>query len=568
MHRASLGLLRISFVLSLPLTTGCPQDDASVDDVGTSTGTTDPSSEDSTSIDPDGSTSVDPVTSTTVDPSTSASAETSSSSEESTNGFVGCGDGDVDLQADELCDGDNLDGRDCVSEDFAGGVLACNPDCTLDTSGCTFECGDGDVQGDEQCESNDLDGGTCITQGFEGGDLECNADCTYDTTACENYECGDNLQAGPEVCDGTDLDGEDCQSLDFDSGTVTCLADCSGFDTSECYVCGDGVIDPGEVCDSGQLAGATCVSEGLDGGVISCSSECTLDLSECVGCGNGDADPGEECDVDDFDGTTCLGLGFDGGQPTCNANCTISDVSCAGLHTFCTSPASAIGPAVGSTQSTIPVAGLAGALRDIDVYIDASHTRLSDLDIDVRHVGADLSVSLADDQCGTSNDIDATFDQQAAGAPDCVEPNAIEGNVLPLGNLDSYIDVEAVGSGNGTWELTIADQVANEGGTLDEWCVGITTGCGDDLVAEALAACQAEYPNCEIQDGGVVGWGGDSCGGCNCDPVDSLWRWYCTEDNVAGNNWHCAPCSAGEILAGHEPCGCDPGSAALVGSFC
>lgn len=565
MYRASSGWLALCAVMSLPLVTGCPQDAAPVGD-GTTTGTSDPTSEGSTSIDPDSSTSVDPVTTTTVDPDTSSS--TGGSSEESTTGFVGCGDGVVDLQADEVCDGDNLDGRDCLSEDYAGGVLACNADCTLDTSGCLYECGDGDVQGDEQCEGNDLDGGTCMTQGFDGGDLACNADCTYDTAGCENYVCGDGLQAGPEVCDGADLDGETCQSLGFDSGTVTCVADCTAFDTSECFVCGDGVIDPGEVCDGGQLAGATCVSEGLDGGAISCASDCTLDLSECVGCGNGDADPGEECDGEDFDGVTCLSLGFEGGQPLCSAQCTISDVSCAGLHTFCTSPASAIGPGVGSTVSSIPVAGLAGALRDIEVFVDAGHTRVSDLDIDVRHVEANVSVSLADDQCGAASDVFATFDQGAAALPDCAPPIAIEGNVLPLGNLDGYLDNAAVGSGNGTWELTIADQLAGEGGTLDEWCVALTTGCTDDLLTEALVVCGAEFSNCDVVDGGVVGWDEPSCGGCNCDPVDSPWRFFCTEDNADGSNWNCSACLGGEILVGHNPCNCDPGTSAVIGSFC
>jgi hypothetical protein len=119
------------------------------------------------------------------------------------------------------------------------------------------------------------------------------------------------------------------------------------------------------------------------------------------------------------------------------------------------------------------------------VVVDASHTRVSDLDIDVRHVGSDLSVSLADDQCAAAADVDATFDQDAAAPPDCIEPVAIEGNVLPLGDLDGYVEMPAVGPGNGTWELSVVDQVATEGGTLNQWCVGITTGnldCGNGLV--------------------------------------------------------------------------------------
>jgi hypothetical protein len=476
MHRRGLALLRPALVIALPLVAACPNDAAPIEETGDSSVT--PTSDgESTTADPDTTTDASTET-TSVDPDTTTTTDAeSSSSDDTSTGVAGCGDGFVDLGAGETCDGSNLDGRDCLTEDFAGGVLACNADCTLDTSGCTYQCGDGEVQGDEQCEGNDLDGNDCLSQGFEGGDLGCNADCTFDVSACENYDCGDGLAAGPEVCDSEDLVGEDCGSLGFDSGTLACLADCTDFDTSNCFVCGDGVINGGEVCDGAALDGATCINQGLDGGVISCADDCTLDLSECTGCGNGDADPGEQCDGGDLGGFTCAALGFDAGSPSCNADCTISDLSCAGLHTFCASPSAALGPGAGAlTLSSIPVAGLAGGILDVDVFVDADHTRVSDLDIDVRHVGSNISVSLADDQCTTNNDILATFDQDAAGPPDCVEPNAIEGNVVPLGNLDAYVDVEAVGPGNGTWELSITDQVAGEGGALNQWCVAITTG--------------------------------------------------------------------------------------------
>jgi len=440
-------------------------------DDSSDTGASESSSSSSTSIDPDTSTTtIDPTMSTTVDP------DSSSSSEESTTGFVGCGDGDIDLQGGEVCDGANLDGRDCLTEDFAGGVLACTAECTLDTSGCLYECGDGEVQGDEQCEGNDLDGGTCVTEGFDGGDLECNADCSYDTAGCENYVCGDGVVAGPEVCDGANLDGEDCESQDFDSGTLGCAADCTAFDLSGCFVCGDGIINGTEDCDGAALGGATCVSQGADGGVLSCANDCTFDVSECVGCGNGDQDPGEECDINDFGGMGCLALGFDGGTPTCTTACEIVTDSCAGLHTFCTSPNAAIGPGAGVlTQSTIPVAGLAGEVIDVDVLVTGTHAAVGDLVIDVRHVGTNQTVSLANNQCGTGDNINATFDQDAAAPPTCVGTPTISGAVQPAGNLDAYVN-EAIGPGNGSWELSVLDEVANNGGTLAQWCVGITTG--------------------------------------------------------------------------------------------
>ncbi|MBL8941725.1 MAG: hypothetical protein JNK45_01205, partial [Myxococcales bacterium] len=286
------------------------------------------------------------------------------------------------------------------------------------------------------------------------------------------YTCGDDVHAGPEVCDGADLDGETCATQGFDSGTLACAADCTGFDTTGCFVCGDGIINGDEVCDGADLAGQDCVSQGLDGGSLSCAADCTFDLSECTGCGNGDQDPGEECDGNDFGGVTCLGLGFEGGQPTCAPGCVIAPESCFGQHTFCASPASAIGPGAGAlTVSTIPVAGLAGLVSDVDVLVDVGHTAVGDLQLDLRHVDVDLSVALADAQCGVDDDIDATFDQDAAGPPACGGPPAIASTVLPLGDLDAYVGA----AGNGAWELSILDQTAGNGGTLDEWCISLTT---------------------------------------------------------------------------------------------
>jgi subtilisin-like proprotein convertase family protein len=457
------------------LLAGCPDDGTSATgDDSSDTGSSDGSSSSSTSLDPDTSisTTIDPTMMTTVDPDSSSS----STSDESTTGFVGCGDSDVDLQAGETCDGENLDGRTCVTEDFAGGELACNADCTLDTSGCTFACGDGDVQGDEQCEGNEFEGADCMTLGFDGGELDCATDCTFITTGCEDYICGDGIVAGPEVCDGVNLDGEDCESQDFDSGTLACAADCNSFDVSSCFVCGDGVINGTEDCDGAALGGETCVSQGADGGVLSCANDCTFDVSECVGCGNGDQDPGEECDINDFGGTNCVQLGFDGGTPTCTAACEIVTDSCAGLHTFCTSPDAAIGPASGTlTSSTILVAGLAGEVLDVDVLVTGSHTAVGDLAIGVRHIDTDLSVALADNQCGAGDDINATFDQDAGAPPACSGTPTIAGAVQPVGNLDAYV-TESLGPGNGSWELSVLDEANNNGGTLAQWCVAITTG--------------------------------------------------------------------------------------------
>ena len=84
---------------------------------------------DSTTIEP---TTVEPTTvePTTVEPTTV---------EPTTNSTGGsCGDGVVD--ADEQCDGGDLNGLTCQSLGYDGGTLACDGiTCTYDTSGCTTQ---------------------------------------------------------------------------------------------------------------------------------------------------------------------------------------------------------------------------------------------------------------------------------------------------------------------------------------------------------------------------------------------------------------------------------------------
>jgi hypothetical protein len=53
-----------------------------------------------------------------------------------------CGDGR--LSAVETCDGDDLRGETCESQNLGGGALACGADCRLDTSGCTADAADDD----------------------------------------------------------------------------------------------------------------------------------------------------------------------------------------------------------------------------------------------------------------------------------------------------------------------------------------------------------------------------------------------------------------------------------------
>lgn len=108
-----------------------------------------------------------------------------------------CGDNVVD--PGEACDGTNLNGQDCQSQGFEGGILACDVStCSLVTDNC-YRCGDGTRNGDELCDGADLGGATCESLGYLGGTLACDpGTCAYDISACQTTE---TLSNDDGMCD-------------------------------------------------------------------------------------------------------------------------------------------------------------------------------------------------------------------------------------------------------------------------------------------------------------------------------------------------------------------------------
>ena len=45
-------------------------------------------------------------------------------------------------------------------------------------------CGNDIQEGDEVCDGSDLAGQACSTQGYDSGTLACNLDCTFNTSQC------------------------------------------------------------------------------------------------------------------------------------------------------------------------------------------------------------------------------------------------------------------------------------------------------------------------------------------------------------------------------------------------
>jgi hypothetical protein len=94
-------------------------------------------------------------------------------------------------------------------------------------------CGDGVKDSNEACDGPALGGSSCFAQGAVSGALACNADCTFDTSACVFPVCGNGVVERNEVCDG-DVDFLSCVDEGFTAGTVSCAADCGDVDTSGC----------------------------------------------------------------------------------------------------------------------------------------------------------------------------------------------------------------------------------------------------------------------------------------------------------------------------------------------
>lgn len=245
-----------------------------------STGTVDPGTTDATSSTP----VTDTTGATEGDPSDdgSTSGEPTTGVDSSTGPAPGCGNGVK--EADEACDGDNLDEAECTTFGFMSGPLACASDCSgFDTSACVeypARCGDGEVEDDEVCDDGDLVGQTCATQGFDAGTLACGRDCTaFDTSGCTS--CGNVIVEAGEACDGVALLGQDCLTQGFEHGEIACAADCLGFDTSGCGLCGDGSQGGEESCDGPDLGGASCMSLGLGEGNLACLPTCLYDFADC-----------------------------------------------------------------------------------------------------------------------------------------------------------------------------------------------------------------------------------------------------------------------------------------------
>lgn len=141
-----------------------------------------------------------------------------------------CGDGTIDSEAGEVCDGSDLAGASCGSLGYMGGTLTCAANClSVDESGCN-SCGDSVIEIPEVCDASNLGGLTCRDVGFLSGTLACGADCLgHDTTGCANTceatSCVDCLSS-PCAATACETEFEACDTNAACQSLANCLQLC------------------------------------------------------------------------------------------------------------------------------------------------------------------------------------------------------------------------------------------------------------------------------------------------------------------------------------------------------
>lgn len=141
------------------------------------------------------------------------------------------------------------------------------------------------------------------------------------------------------------------------------------------------------------------------------------------------------------------------------------------------------GPAV--VTSTVVVAGAATSLCDLNLTTNLTHTFAADLDITLMSPAGTVVTLTTDNGAGNDNVWNGTVwddDANPAGQVPYVTNNGLvtDHAYVNLTLASPLVPEEALGAflgedPNGTWTITISDDLAGDGGSLDSWSLNITT---------------------------------------------------------------------------------------------
>ncbi len=159
----------------------------------------------------------------------------------------------------------------------------------------------------------------------------------------------------------------------------------------------------------------------------------------------------------------------------------------AGSFTQATPVGIPTGPAV--VTSTIVVAGGTTSIKDVNLTTFLTHTFAADLDITLTSPAGTVITLTTDNGAGNDNVFNGTVWDDSANPAGQVPYTTNNGLVTdhPYVNLTTATPIvpeESLGAfvgedANGTWTLTISDDLAGDGGSLDSWTldfIGAVTG--------------------------------------------------------------------------------------------
>ncbi len=279
---------------------------------------------------------------------------------------------------------------------------------------------------------------------------------------CDDAEAA-NSGTGTEICDGLDNDCSGAPDADA-AGEVDNDAD----GELSCVDCDDNNAD--------NFFANTEVCDGQD-------NDCS---------GSADADAAGEVDVDNDGELSCDdcddgdGNNFFANTESCDAadnNCSgVADDYAVAVQT--SSPGSSIGPNAGTTTTDTMVLAGPGTIADVNVRLNITHSFPGDLTISLTSP-LGTTVVLEDQGLGGDDDfVDTVFDDEASG-PIVSGSAPYTDAFIPLTPLSAF-DGELMA---GTWTLTVTDNVALDGGSLDSWRLVIAAPGQASLPSCPLASC-------------------------------------------------------------------------------
>lgn len=164
--------------------------------------------------------------------------------------------------------------------------------------------------------------------------------------------------------------------------------------------------------------------------------------------------------------STYLRAEIAGGTPPFCGSVTVSSTT----QTNTTPVAIPNGPAV--VSSTITISGITGTIGYMSLITNITHTFAADLDVTLQSPAGTVVTLTTDNGGGNDNVFNGTvWSNFGSLVTDFAYANNVTASpLMPEESFGAFVGEDP----NGTWTLTISDDLAGDGGSLDSWSLGIT----------------------------------------------------------------------------------------------